>query len=245
MVRTLSVSGKGVWRRTVVEGGLSAAEVGKEISEHGKSRSEHHDRRIAIIEAVLLAVVAVLAAWSGYSSAKWSTESRLKLAQASTARTEASSNELAALSQRNFDSSTFEAWFVAYVLGDAQKEAIAIRRFTPNFLVAFNAWMATHPDTNSLAPPGPTYMPEYQQPKQDAANALNQKANQLYIEGSTDANNSDRFVRITVYFATVLFLVAISGHFRVRSVRIGLICVGVVVLVFSVIQLAGLPLPPT
>ena len=32
---------------------------------------------VAIIEAVLLSVVALLAAWSGYSAAKWGTKSSL------------------------------------------------------------------------------------------------------------------------------------------------------------------------
>jgi hypothetical protein len=231
----------------MTEAVLSASEVGKEIAGHSKkdASEEHRDRRIAIIEAILLAMVAVLAAWSGFSSAKWSTDSRLKLSQASTARTEASSDQLAAMTQRNFDSSTFTAWFVAYVAGNAQKEAVAERRFTPNFRAAFDAWRATNPDTNPDAPPGPTYMPQYKQPQAVLATALNHKADRLYAEGSTDGTRSDDYVRITVYFATVLFLVAISGHFRVRTVRIGLISVGVVVLVFSVIQLAMLPLPPT
>jgi len=48
----------------------------------------------------------------------------------------------------------------------------------------------------------------------------------------------------TVYLATVLFLVAISGHFRIRGVRIGLIVVSGLVLAVSVIDLAGLPPPP-
>src|SRR3974377_372797 len=98
------------------EGGLATSEVGNEIASHAphsKTHEEHRDWAIAVIEAVLLALVAVLAAWSGYSSAKWSTESRLKLAQASTARTEASSKELAAMTQRNFDSSTLPPWFFA------------------------------------------------------------------------------------------------------------------------------------
>jgi hypothetical protein len=229
----------------VPEGGLSTAEVGKEIAEHARERADaHHDRRVAIIEAVLLAAVAVLAAWSGYSSAKWSTESRLLLAQGSTARTEASSQELAAMTQRNFDSSTFTAWFVAHVAGNTQMEAVAERRFTPNFLAAFTAWIATNPDTNLNAPPGPTYMPQYKQPQAAAATALNHKADERYAEGATDGTRSDDYVRITVYFATVLFLIAVSGHFRVRSVRIGLIAVGTVIVVFSVIQLALLPLPP-
>lgn len=230
----------------MAEVGLSAGEVGEGIVEHAEEEvGEGHDRRLAIIEAVLLAAVAVLAAWSGYSSAKWSTESRLKLAQASAARTEAGTDELGAMSQRNFDSSTFNAWFVAYVAGNPQKEAVAEQRFTPNFRAAFDAWMATDPTTNPNAEPGPTYMPEYKQPQAVSATALNNKADQLYSEGSTDGSRSDDYVRITVYFATVLFLVAISGHFRVRSARIGLIVVGVGILVFSVTQLVSLPLPPT
>ena len=71
------------------EGGLSTSEVGKHIAEHAEGANETHDRHgwvIAVFEASLLALVAVLAAWSGFSSAKWGTESRLKLSQAATAR---------------------------------------------------------------------------------------------------------------------------------------------------------------
>ena len=70
--------------------GLSPSQVGKEISElrarvaeeeeKGKEGSateaKGRDRVITIIEAVLLAVVAVLAAYSGFAAAKCGTESR-------------------------------------------------------------------------------------------------------------------------------------------------------------------------
>lgn len=36
----------------------------------------------------------------------------------------------------------------------------------------------------------------------------------------------------------------ISGHFRIRQARYGLIGAGALLLVFSVIQLPGLPAPP-
>ena len=59
--------------------GLSAAEVGKELGEHEKHdaahRQEPHDRWLSIVEALLLSIVAVLAAYSGYAAAKWGTES--------------------------------------------------------------------------------------------------------------------------------------------------------------------------
>jgi hypothetical protein len=227
--------------------GLSPAEVGKEIGEHRTHASAQHetrDRSLIIIEAVLLAVVAIVAAYSGYASAKWSTESRLNLAKASTARTEASNANLNALEKRNFDSSTFESWFSAYVAGNQKAMAIAERRFSPEFRVAFNAWEATNPETNPNAPPGPTYMPEYKQPDLDRANELNAEADRLYAEGATAGTNADDYVRVTVYLATVLFLVAISGHFKLRGARIGLITVGVIVLIAALATLGTLPRPP-
>ena len=48
----------------------------------------------------------------------------------------------------------------------------------------------------------------------------------------------------SVFLATVLFLVGISGHFPVRQARYGLIGIGGLLLIFSVIQLAELPGPP-
>jgi hypothetical protein len=56
--------------------GLSAQEVGKEIAEHAKPNGhddaqERRDRLVSIAEAVLLSIVALMAAWSGYAAAKW------------------------------------------------------------------------------------------------------------------------------------------------------------------------------
>ena len=231
------------------EGGLTASEVGKEIADHHRRDGEHgeaitaRDRWLTILEATLLAIVALLAAWSGYASAKWATESRLDLSRASTARTQATSAELAAIETRNFDSSTFGDWFNAVLAGNQQLQAVAERRFRPDFHVAFLAWMATDPFHNPLSPPGPTYMPEYRQADQDRANQLNATADALYRKGSADGTHSDDYVRTTVYLASVLFLVGISGHFKVRSARVGLIVVAIVITAFAVTQLITLPKP--
>jgi hypothetical protein len=175
--------------------GLSPGEVGKEISEHrahtlGEKEKEGsgdeakgRDRVLIIIEAVLLAVVAVIAAWSGFAAAKWGTESSLDLAKASAARTEANRAAYQAADLRNFDALTFNAWFTAYVAGNKDAMQVAERRFRPQFLVAFNAWLATDPFTNSHAPPGPTFMPQYAQPELARANLLDARAEHYYSLG--------------------------------------------------------------
>ena len=180
----------------------------------------------------------------GEHSAKRSTESRLELPRASTARTEASNANLDALTTRNFDSSTFEAWFAAYVAKNKQAMTVAQRRFRPAFRVAFDAWQRTDPEHNPKAPAGPTYMPQYKLPDQERAQALNAQSDHGYAEGATAGTHADEYVRVTVYLATVLFLVAISGHFPILGVRIGLVAVGIVILVLALGTLVTLPRPP-
>jgi hypothetical protein len=231
--------------------GLSPAEVGKGIQEHREhsSGNDHEEARgreryITIIEAALLALVAVMAAWSGFASAKWGTESALKLAKASAARTQANRVAAEGDTTKNFDASTFNAWFTAYAVGNRTAMLVAQRRFRPAFVVAFEAWLATKPFTNPNAPPGPTYMPQYVQPELAQTNQLDAQADADYALGETDANTSDNYVRTTVYLATVLFLVGISGHFKVRAARIGLVVVGAGILAFSVVLLIQAPKPP-
>ena len=225
--------------------GLSPTQVGKEIGTHA-TNAEHaqRDRRLSIAEAVLLSIVALVAAWSGFAAAKWSTESRLHLAESSTARSKASRAHLEAMELRNFDSSTFTAWFAAYTAGNEQAMAIAERRFRPQFRVAFEAWRATKPETNPDAPPGPTYMPQYRQPGLARANALDEQADEAFTAGSEAGSTADDYVRTTVVLAVVLFLVGISTQFPLRGVRYGLIGVGGVLLVVSVVLLSQLDRPP-
>jgi len=230
--------------------GLSGSEVGKEIAEHAKHAAadkddEHHRARwVTISEAVLLSLVAILAAYSGFSAAKWSTESSVSLAAAAASRSKANRADLESLSQRNFDSSTFNAWFAAYVAGDRRGMALARRRFSPAFRVAFDAWWATHPTTNLNAPPGPTYMSAYREPQRIAAHAYDAKADALFAAGAHAGATSDKYVRVTVYLATVLFLIGISGHFPLLTARYGLVALGGVLVVFSLTQLLQLPRPP-
>jgi hypothetical protein len=232
--------------------GLSPFEVGKELHEHNKEPHEHaaprggdrHSRVVQISEALLLSLVTIAAAWSGYAAAKWGTESRIELAHSATLRNLATRADLAALSTRNFDSSTFTAWFTAYMLNDAQKQAVAERRFRPEFRVAFDAWMATDPFHNPRAPPGPTYMPQYKLADQAKADALDREAEAAAAAGNHAAVEGDEYVRITVFLAAVLFLVGIGSTFKLATVRYVLIVVGAVLLVLATVLILlqpGLP----
>jgi hypothetical protein len=236
--------------------GLSAGEVGKEISEHrehmehpgaghGKPEGERRYQLVSIAEALVLSIVALLAAWSGYSAAKWGTESSLSLAKASSTRSKASLAQIQATQIRTLDSVSFNAAMVAYASHNAKLFALTLRRLRPGYRPAVRAWLALHPLTNPNAPPGPSYMPQYKIPQQAQADALSARADAYLNKGESAAATSDKYVRLTVLLAAVLFLVGIGSRFPVLPARYGLLGVAGALLVVSLVELLVLPGPPS
>ncbi len=243
--------------------GLDPIEAGRELHERGKHLAgepdedhegaaatgkqgpgDHHSRRVQICEALLLALVTMAAAWAGYAAATWGTASRVDIARANTLRDLATRADLQALSVRNLDYSSFNTWFIAFTLNNPQKEAIAERRFRPQLLVAFKAWLATDPLHNPKAPPGPTYMPQYKLTQQASANALDAASDAKFQVGNHDGMIGDDYVRITVFLAAVLFLVGIGSTFKLYHIRYALITFGSVLLVLATVLILlqpGLP----
>ena len=229
--------------------GLAASEVGKEIGAHAdreraRRRDDRTERNLSVAEAVLLSVVALFAGWSGYAAAKWSTESRVELARESSSRTKANRAHLRSVELRNFDASTFNAWFTAFVAGNREAMTLAERRFRPEFRVAFVAWRDTKPEKNPHSPRGPTYMPQYEQPELRTAQALDTQADRAFDEGESAGTTADDYVRTTVFLAIVLFVVGISAHVPLRVGRYVLVALGTALLAVSAVLVAGLPGPP-
>lgn len=226
--------------------GLSPAEAHKELQhhEHSPRLEGRRGRILQICEAAVLAAVTLTAAWSGFAAAKWGTESRLELAAASTARTEANRAVFSAEQTRTYDASTFNAWFTAWTLDRADKMKVAERRFRPAYEVAFEAWRRTDPETNPDAPPGPSYMPEYVIPAEARAAALDKKANARAAAGEDAGVAEDQYVRVTVVLAGVLFLIGIGSTFSMAGVRYVLLGVGTALLVSAIVLIAVLPSPP-
>ena len=228
--------------------GLSAAEVGKEIAEHREHAAEHgrgHGRVVAIVEALLLSVVALLAAWAGYSAAKWSTHSSLSLAEAGRARAKASVDTVEATQIRTLDSVSFNAVETAYVSHNKTLFRLAVKRLRPGYRPAFEAWIATHPLKNPNAPADPSAMPQYTVPPAAQAARFNASATKRFSEGESAAATADKYVRLTVLLAAVLFLVGIGSRFPMPLARYGLVGVAGVLLVISVVEMLGLPGPPS
>ena len=193
-------------------GGLSASEIGKEIGEHAK-HADGHDRRsrlISVIEATLLSVVALLAAWSGYAAAKWSTESRVELATASSLRIDGSRADSDAGELRDFDSSAFESWFRP--TSRATRPRCGWQNTGSGPLSRSRSMPARdEAGDEPRSPAGPHIHAAVQRPGETEARALDARAKAAFLDGEKDGSTADKYIRLTVVLASILFLVGISN----------------------------------
>src|SRR5436190_2188601 len=139
------------------------------------------------------------------------TRCHTRAGSASAARTKANQAHVEALQIRTLDSVAFNAWLAAFTSGDPADQRVAERRLRPGYRPAFRAWLATDPAHNPNAPAGPGYMPQYRIPQDLTARFYDAKADAEFSRGSDAGDRSDKYIRVTVFLATVLFLVGIAG----------------------------------
>ena len=84
---------------------------------------------IEIIEALILALVAVATAWSGYQAAQWAGKRAQDYSKADRLRVTAEGLATLAGQERIYDSDTFDSWLAARLDGKTQAADFFERRF--------------------------------------------------------------------------------------------------------------------
>jgi hypothetical protein len=220
----------------------SNIEFAHKIHERGHGDGPHgRGEWVEIVEAVVLAAVAVLTAWSGYQAAKWDARSAASYAQASGTNTEAQEQQTLAGQEHLYDITTFGTWIEAHARGEKDIMELFERRFRPEYAVAFAAWLKTDPFHDPKAPAGPSFMPEYRSARAAKAHELGEQARQQYVAGVSSRETGDEYVRITVVLATVLLLTALSQRFKIHTARVGLVGVAFVMLCVAIYWIATFP----
>jgi hypothetical protein len=220
------------------EAGGSNIEIAHHLSEP-KESAEH--AILEILEALVLAIVAIATAWSGYQAALWTGHQSELYGQASKLRIQAEGAATFANQERLYNASTVVEWLKAEAHSDNKLADLFERRLLPEFRPAFEAWKKTDPLNNPNAPAGPQLMGEYRSSKTEAAAKLNDQASAVFDEGTKGREISDRYVRVTVTLATVLLLIAISQRFTTRRVRVGLLVIAMLLLCFPIYHILTLP----
>jgi len=232
----------------VPEGNMNA-EIAGHLREHGhggghqgqEGQSRFRIELVEIIEAILLAIVVLSTALSGYQAAKWDGVSAGGYATSSRLRVQSEQASLTSNQTLIYDSSNLTAWLQAQSSGNTKLASILAHRFTPNYAPAFRAWLATRPLTNPTAPVGRRYIPQYSDPLAAQATALGDQATRAYTAAANARENADEYVRLTVILAAALFLVAIGQRFRLKGVRVAVISIAGVLLLYCAILLIIYP----
>jgi hypothetical protein len=212
-----------------------------EKEEEAERRKHRWEEVVEVIEVLVLALAAIATAWSGFQASQWDDRRGLLYGQATTQRFAASAASTLGGQQLAADSAMFTGWLEARAARNTDLEMVFVRRFTPDYRQAFDEWLKTDPLNNPSAPPGPAYMPRYKNPNLEKAKQLNSEAAELFTEGTEAGETAVKYVRLTVLFALVLFLIAAGQRFRQRPVRISANALAVCLLVYALVDLIILP----
>jgi hypothetical protein len=223
----------------------SNVEFAHKIHEHDHYRSSFTGHRraqwVEIMEAVVLAIVAVVTAWGGYQAARWDALSSQHYNLSS--RTAITSQARATLAgqDRLYDITTFNGWVAARMAGNSKLSAYYQRRFRPEYARAFIAWQKLDPFNNPLAPPGPIFMAEYTNANLQDSSRLATEAETIFEKGVSMRETGDRYVKVTVLLATVLLLTALSQRFEILGPRVAVGATALVLLVTATLWMLTLP----
>jgi hypothetical protein len=216
-------------------------ENGEHEGQEGHQPSKRRIEAVEILEAILLAVVAIATALSGYQAALFDGESAKEYATSSRLRVEATNAQLSANQTLAYNAGNVTAWIQAMEAGNTALADILANRFTPDFKPAFDAWAKTDPLTNPDAPAGPSKMPEYENPLADKAVELNNEAAHAFDLGVTTRLTGEKYVRVTVILAAALFLIAIGQRFKIKGVRNSVNSVAGLLILYCVFLIVSYP----
>jgi hypothetical protein len=222
----------------------SNVELAHRIHEQGHRHKSPRDRRVQwveILEAIVLAIVAVATAWSGYQAAKWDALSARNYNFSSRTTVRAQGKATLAGQDRLYDITNFNGWVAAHVAGNQKLADYFERRFRPEYAAAFAVWIKLDPFNNPNAPPGPIFMPEYTNANARESAKLGEEAEHYFEVGVKARETGDDYVKITVLLATVLLLTALSQRFETFGPRVAVVAVAAIILAASLYSIVTFP----
>ena len=204
-------------------------------------KKDPKDQKIQIASAVLVSLVVIAIAWSAYQSTLWSGIQTFRLTDANRAGQQVTMLTLQQGQVSTINVVTFTQYVNALISHNQNLSNFYFERFSPEFKVAVQAWLATNPLENSTAPLHPFAMSEYNKTFAQKAEQM-LSLSELKLEEAQQANkNSDRYVLLTVVYASVLVVGTITSNFSSKRLRFALLIVGIIIFSVTTSMLLQLP----
>lgn len=189
---------------------------------------------------ILISLAAIATAWCGYQATRWSALQALDYSRANSSRVEASIAASRSNALRMIDVGLFVQYESAVFSRNDALAAFLLHRFRPEFRRALDAWYATKPKTSAQAPLSPFAMRQYHLASDDEYAALFRRADDWMTQAVAANETSDRYVFLTVLFASVTFLGGVAMKTRYPW-NTALTAVGAALLIYSLLRVMEFP----
>ena len=215
---------------------------------------------LELAATILMAVAAILTAWTAFQSTKWGGVQADKFAEAGAMRTESTRFSTLAGQQAQVDISTFTNW-LNVLQADARAGDVELppsgaeyepapdtlsgflfERFREEFRPAVDAWLDADPFRDPNAPATPFDVPEYEMEAGQMADDLKAAADESAQEARDANQTSDEYVIIAVAAALVLFFAGLSSKLLRPRNRVLTLGLGVAMFVFALGLVVTLPI---
>lgn len=201
--------------------------MAKEGTHDTKERFKHS---LELATTIIIAVATIASAWCAYQATLWGGIQTFRLSAVTALGRKSAEQTIRAGQMRTMDA----ILFVEYLKGkERHRDSLAeffYHRFRPELKRAIDAWLATKPFQNPQAPPHPFVMDEYSLEQEQEAKRLNEESAQKFEDAKQANENSDRYIMLTVLFASVMFFSGISTQFETPRSKIALLVIGAFVL---------------
>jgi type II secretory pathway pseudopilin PulG len=197
-----------------------------------------------LLSVVVMSMTAILTAWSGFQSARWSAEQANNYGSAADAQTESVRTSNEARQATSIDLAVFIAWLEATTDGEEDTAQSIYDGMPERLRVATDAWLAEDPFENPDAPTSPFVMESYVVPAAEVSEELAQTAEQHTIAAREATELASDYVLTTVLFATVLFFASISSKLSGDANKWVMLSLSAIGLIVGVVVLLSLPRAP-
>jgi hypothetical protein len=212
-----------------------------ELTESHEQPTSRNERVLELVATILLSLATLGIAWSGYQAARWNGRQAREYALANTARSLANRAATTGDQQRTQDLLNFNRWLEVTTSNEPALAQLHERRFRPEFVPAFQAWIAQNPLNNAATTPSPLLVPEYHVAELDKSDRLEREGTTHFTDGKEATEHTDSYVFTSVFFASVLFFAGVSMRFVWQKMRITVLVLATLTLGYAVAQVATLP----
>lgn len=229
-------------------------------ADSGSAVAGSHRDWIELASTILMAMAAILTAWTGFQAAKWGGVQATSFSQAGAARTESTRFSALADEQRSYDAVSYLNWsnvvFADLRAGDIPDptevggyeptpgtlSGFQFERFRPEFQPCIEEWVALQPFVTPDAPPSPIQMDCYTlEAEATAADFLHDA--EVSASNAGKANqNGDNYVVLTILAALVLFFAALASKLERRRNQLIALGLAAVFFVATMSTVATLPI---